>query len=166
MIVGRCFFGQERVGLGGKHFRVWKYRSMFHGADKKFDEARKSANQQAGVFYKSANDSRVTPIGRFLRRTSLDELPQLFNVLAGQMSLVGPRPLVPGEGAEVGHFLERRMLVRPGITGLWQVSGRSDVTPEERIRLDFYYVENWSVAGDLLIIGRTLRTVLGRHGAY
>ncbi|MGS0683821.1 sugar transferase [Nakamurella sp. GG22] len=163
---GPVFFRQERVGLAGKRFRVWKFRSMVHGADKKFEEAKASANQQSGVFYKSANDSRITPIGRFLRRSSIDELPQLFNVISGQMSLVGPRPLVPGEGAEVGNFLERRMLVRPGITGLWQVSGRSDVTPEERIRLDFYYVENWSVAGDLLIMAQTIRTVLRRQGAY
>ena len=163
---GPVFFRQERVGLAGKHFRVWKFRSMMHGAEKKFAEAKTTANQQSEVFYKSANDSRITPIGRFLRRTSIDELPQLFNVICGQMSLVGPRPLVPGEGAGVGSYLERRMLVRPGMTGLWQVSGRSDASPEERIRLDFYYVENWSVAGDLLIMARTVRTVLGRHGAY
>jgi len=138
---------------------------MVHGAEKVIDKAKSSAHQEHNVFYKSAADPRITPTGRVLRRTSIDELPQLFNVLSGQMSLVGPRPLVPGEGAEVGHFLERRMLVRPGITGLWQVSGRSDASPEERIRLDFYYVENWSVAGDLVIMVRTVRTVLGRRGA-
>ena len=163
---GPVFYRQERVGLAGQKFRVWKFRSMTHGADKKIDQAKATANQQNGVFYKSASDARITPIGRVLRRTSIDELPQLFNVLSGQMSIVGPRPLVPGEGAEVGNFLERRMLVRPGITGLWQVSGRSDVSPEERIRLDFYYVENWSVASDLVIMARTVRTVLSRSGAY
>ncbi len=163
---GPVFFRQERVGLGGRRFRVWKFRSMSQGSDSRIDEAKQAAAQQNAVFYKSASDSRVTPIGRLIRRTSIDELPQLFNVLAGQMSIVGPRPLVPGEGAEVGHFLERRMLVKPGITGLWQVSGRSDVTPEERIRFDFYYVENWSVTGDLVIMARTVRTVLSRRGAY
>jgi lipopolysaccharide/colanic/teichoic acid biosynthesis glycosyltransferase len=160
------FFRQERVGRGGESFRVWKFRSMVQGADAKIADARRDADQQHDVFYKSASDSRVTPIGRFIRKTSIDELPQLFNVLSGTMSLVGPRPLVPGEGAEVGNFLERRMLVRPGITGLWQVSGRSDVPAEERIRMDFYYVENWSVAGDLLIMGQTVRSVLSRRGAY
>jgi exopolysaccharide biosynthesis polyprenyl glycosylphosphotransferase len=163
---GPVFFRQQRVGLGGASFHVWKFRSMTQGADTKIDEARQSARQEHHVFFKSAADSRVTPIGRLIRRTSIDELPQLFNVLAGHMSIVGPRPLVPGEGAEVGDFLERRMLVRPGITGLWQVSGRSDLRPEERIRMDFYYVENWSVAGDLVIMVRTVRAVFNGHGAY
>ena len=163
---GPVFFRQERIGLGGQRFRVWKFRSMTHGADTKITEARQEAGQQRSVFYKSASDARVTRVGRILRKTSIDELPQLFNVLNRQMSIVGPRPLVPGEGAEVGHFLERRMLVRPGITGLWQVSGRSDVTAEERIRMDFYYVENWSLLGDTVITARTVRTVLSRRGAY
>jgi exopolysaccharide biosynthesis polyprenyl glycosylphosphotransferase len=163
---GPVFFRQQRVGLGGKGFRVWKFRSMIVNANIKIDEARQGAQQQASVFYKSAADSRITPIGRFIRRTSIDELPQLFNVLAGQMSIVGPRPLVPGEGAEVGNFLERRMLLRPGITGLWQVSGRSDLLASERIRMDFDYVENWSVAGDLVIMARTVSAVLRQHGAY
>ena len=163
---GPVFFRQERIGLGGQRFRVWKFRSMTHGADTKITEARQEAGQQRSVFYKSASDARVTRVGRFIRKTSIDELPQLFNVLNRQMSIVGPRPLVPGEGAEVGHFLERRMLVRPGITGLWQVSGRSDVTAEERIRMDFYYVENWSLLGDTVITARTVRTVLSRRGAY
>lgn len=163
---GPVFFRQNRVGSGGKVFRVWKFRTMIHGADKQVAKAKDEAGQTGSVFYKSANDARITPLGRFLRKTSIDELPQLFNVMAGQMSIVGPRPLVPGEGAEIGNFLERRRLVRPGITGLWQVSGRSDVSAEERIRLDFYYVENWSVAGDLVIIAKTVKTVLAREGAY
>lgn len=163
---GPVFYRQERVGRGGVHFRVWKFRSMTHRADAAIDQARTAADQQDSVFYKSATDNRVTRVGRFLRRTSIDELPQMFNVLTGQMSLVGPRPLVPGEGAEVGHFLERRMLVRPGITGLWQVSGRSDVSADERVRFDFYYIENWSLASDLVIMARTVRTVLSRRGAY
>lgn len=163
---GPVFYRQERVGRGGVRFRVWKFRSMTHRADSAIEQAKVAADQQHSIFYKSATDSRVTPVGRFLRRTSIDELPQLFNVLRGQMSLVGPRPLVPGEGAEVGDFLERRMLVRPGITGLWQVSGRSDVSADERIRFDFYYIENWSLAGDLVILARTVRTVVSKRGAY
>ncbi len=163
---GPVFFRQERVGLGGRSFRVWKFRSMKHGADLQFATIRESAGQASGVFYKSADDPRVTRVGRFIRKTSIDELPQLFDVISGRMSLVGPRPLVPGEGAEIGNFIERRMLVRPGITGLWQVSGRSTLSAEERIRLDFYYVENWSVAGDLVIIAKTVRAVLGKTGAY
>ncbi|MBM9477790.1 sugar transferase [Nakamurella flavida] len=163
---GPIFFRQERVGRAGERFRVWKFRSMTVGADRVVDQARSTAGQQHEVFYKSASDARVTPLGAFLRRTSLDELPQLFNVVTGQMSIVGPRPLVPGEGAEIGHFLERRMLVKPGITGLWQVSGRSDVSATERIRLDFYYVENWSVAGDLTIMVKTVKAVVAGRGAY
>ncbi|MBM9469132.1 sugar transferase [Nakamurella leprariae] len=163
---GPVFFRQERVGRGGQTFRVWKFRSMRVGADKAVSQAKQAAGQSGAVFYKSADDARITKIGRFIRKTSIDELPQLFNVLSLQMSIVGPRPLVPGEGAEVGNFLERRMLVKPGITGLWQVSGRSDVSAEERIRLDFYYVENWSVASDLTIIAKTVKTVLAKQGAY
>ncbi len=105
-------------------------------------------------------------IGSLLRRTSVDELPQVFNVLSGAMSLVGPRPLVPGEGSSVEYFTERRALVKPGMTGLWQVSGRSDVSEDERIRLDHSYVDNWSFVQDFVIIWRTVRTVLKREGAY
>ena len=163
---GPVFFRQVRVGRNGRAFRIFKFRSMITGADKKIEAVKAEAGQSDSVFYKSADDARITPIGRFLRKTSLDELPQLINVLCGHMSLIGPRPLVPGEGAEVDRFLERRMLVKPGLTGLWQVSGRSDLSGAERIRLDFYYVENWSVTGDLAILIKTLRTVLSRTGAY
>lgn len=163
---GPVFFRHERVGYGGRQFKVWKFRSMRIGAESRINEVKTAAGQGDATFYKSAGDPRISPLGAFLRKTSIDELPQLFNVLAGQMSLVGPRPLVPGEGAEIGNFVERRMLVRPGITGLWQVSGRSDVTAEERIRLDFYYVENWSVIGDVLIMAKTVKTVLTGAGAY
>lgn len=163
---GPVFFRQVRVGYAGRAFRVWKFRTMVVDADKHVESVKRDAGQTASVFYKSSQDPRITPVGQFLRRTSVDEIPQLFNVVAGQMSVVGPRPLVPGEGAEISNFLERRRLVRPGITGLWQVSGRSDVSAEERIRLDSYYVENWSVAGDVLIIAKTLKTVFAREGAY
>ena len=116
-------------------------------------------------FYKSASDSRVTRIGRFLRKTSIDEIPQLFNVLAGSMSIVGPRPLIPGEGQSVDYYMQRRALVKPGITGLWQISGRSGVSAEERIRLDHSYVDNWSFIQDMAIVLQTIRAVLKRQGA-
>lgn len=119
----------------------------------------------AAIFFKSAADSRVTRVGRYLRATSIDELPQLLNVLAGSMSIVGPRPLVPGEGQSVEHFLERRALVKPGITGLWQTSGRSGLSEDERIRLDHSYIDNWSYVNDLVIVWRTVRAVLKREGA-
>ena len=163
---GPVFFRHERVGIGGRPIRVWKFRSMKVDADQDKARVTAAAGQAGSVFFKSVDDPRITRLGRFIRKTSIDELPQFFNVLAGQMSIVGPRPLVPGEGAEIGNFVERRMLVKPGITGLWQVSGRSNVSAEERIRLDFYYVENWSVAGDLLIIAKTVRAVLAKNGAY
>ena len=108
----------------------------------------------------------MTRVGRFLRKTSVDELPQLFNVLAGSMSIVGPRPLQLGEAESVEHFIERRALVKPGITGLWQISGRSDVSAEERVRLDYSYVDNWSCAQDMVIVLRTVGSVLKRQGAY
>lgn len=162
---GPVFFSQVRVGHRGRPFRIFKFRTMTVDAEAKKDEER-AAVGCGGVFYKSASDSRITRVGRILRKTSVDELPQLLNVLGGSMSIVGPRPLVPGEGESVEHFLERRGLVKPGITGLWQVSGRSNVTEDERIRLDYSYVDNWSCGQDFVIVGRTIRTVLGREGAY
>jgi exopolysaccharide biosynthesis polyprenyl glycosylphosphotransferase len=162
---GPALFRQVRVGHRGKPFRIIKFRTMTVDA-----EARKSAELAgsggSGVFFKSACDSRITRVGRFLRATSIDELPQLLNVLGGAMSIVGPRPLVPGEGGSVANFIERRALVKPGITGLWQISGRSDVSEEERIRLDHSYVDNWSIVLDLVIAWRTVRAVLNREGAY
>lgn len=162
---GPVFFSQVRVGHRGKPFRIYKFRTMTVDAEARKDDERAAAGSD-GVFYKSASDSRITRVGRFLRKSSIDELPQLLNVLGGSMSIVGPRPLVPGEGQSVAHFIERRGLVKPGITGLWQVSGRSDVSEDERIRLDYSYVDNWSCGQDLVIVGRTIRTVLGREGAY
>ncbi|MEO5834864.1 MAG: sugar transferase [Nakamurella sp.] len=163
---GPVFFRHTRVGMGGRRFKVWKFRSMRVNADQQIAAVKAATGQEEATFYKSAADPRISRIGAFLRKTSLDELPQLFNVLAGQMSIVGPRPLVPGEGAAVGSFTERRMLVRPGMTGLWQVSGRSDASADERIRLDFYYIENWSVVSDLVIMAKTFKVVLARSGAY
>ena len=118
------------------------------------------------MLFKMKDDPRVTRVGRVIRRTSIDELPQLVNVLRGDMSLVGPRPHLPHEVAQYEQYMSRRFLVQPGITGLWQVSGRSDLPWEEAVRLDLYYVENWSILGDLVILARTVKAVAASDGAY
>ena len=159
---GPVIFRQERIGFGGKRFKILKLRTMTVDAGERKDPA---PTNDLKVFNKSAADPRITRVGRFLRATSIDELPQLFNVLGGSMSIVGPRPLVVGEAESVEHFVARRALVKPGMTGLWQISGRSDLTDDERIRLDHSYVDNWSVVQDLWIIWRTVRAVLKREGA-
>jgi lipopolysaccharide/colanic/teichoic acid biosynthesis glycosyltransferase len=163
---GPVFFRQTRIGRHGQPFRIWKFRSMTTGADKLLNEVKAQAGQVANTFYKSAHDPRVTAIGRVIRKLSIDELPQLLNVLGGKMSLIGPRPLAPGEGAEVADFLVKRHVVKPGLTGLWQVSGRSAVDEDARVRLDLRYVETWSLRADLIILARTFRTVLSAQGAY
>ena len=161
---GPVIFRQQRVGQSGTTFRILKFRTMIVDAEARQDAERETARHN-GAFFKSATDSRITRVGRYLRATSIDELPQLFNVLAGSMSIVGPRPLVPGEGQSIEHFLERRALVKPGITGLWQTSGRSALSEDERIRLDHSYIDNWSYVHDLVIVWRTIRAVLKREGA-
>jgi exopolysaccharide biosynthesis polyprenyl glycosylphosphotransferase len=161
---GPVFFRQARVGREGEKFLVWKFRTMYTDAEERL-AALTDQNETDGLLFKIRNDPRVTPIGNLLRRTSLDELPQLINVLKGEMSLVGPRPLPAEDGDFLGD-VRRRMLVRPGITGLWQVSGRSDLSWDDAVRLDLYYVDNWSLTLDLLILGRTLRAVVARRGAY
>ena len=164
---GAAIFRQERYGLGGRTFPMLKFRTMVDGADAHFssllDQERDAGND---VQFKLKDDPRVTPIGRVLRRFSIDELPQLFNVFSGRMSLVGPRPQVEHEVAQYEKHVHRRFLVKPGMTGLWQVSGRSTLSWNESVRLDLYYVENWSLVGDLGILWRTLRAVVGREGAY
>ena len=162
---GTVFYRSERIGLNGEPFAMLKFRSMRHDADKVRLELL-DLNQGAGPLFKMRDDPRVTPLGRVLRRFSLDELPQLFNVLTGQMSIVGPRPPLRDEVMTYSDMVHRRLLVKPGITGLWQVSGRSDLSWEESVRLDLYYVENWSLFQDLVIIWRTVRAVLGKTGAY
>ncbi|WP_251150048.1 sugar transferase [Cellulosimicrobium sp. Marseille-Q4280] len=161
---GPVLFRQERVGLQGEPFTVLKFRSMVVDAESRLEDVLGKGN--VGVFYKPKVDPRVTSVGRFIRRYSIDELPQLFNVLGGSMSLVGPRPQVALEVDQYDDEIGRRLLVKPGLTGLWQVSGRNDLTLDESVRLDLYYVENWTMAGDLLILLRTLRAVVGRDGAY
>jgi exopolysaccharide biosynthesis polyprenyl glycosylphosphotransferase len=162
---GPVFFRQIRVGRDSSMFKIWKFRSMRVDAEHVVHELAEQ-NQAHGPMFKMADDPRVTPVGRFLRKYSLDELPQLFNVLGGSMSLVGPRPPLPTEVDVYADHVHRRLLVKPGMTGLWQVSGRSDLTWDESVRLDLYYVENWSVALDAQILWKTLFAVVGRHGAY
>ena len=164
---GPVLFRQERIGLDGKPFRMLKFRSMVVDAEDRL-AALTDLQTDAGnsVMFKLAADPRVTGVGRVLRRFSIDELPQFFNVLKRDMSLVGPRPPLASEVANYEQDVHRRFLVRPGITGLWQVSGRSNLDWEESVRLDLYYVENWSMLGDLQILWRTARAVLARDGAY
>ena len=162
---GGVFYKQRRVGKDGKEFTIVKFRTMVRDADqlkKKLAEA----NEGAGVLFKMRRDPRVTRVGSILRRYSIDELPQLFNVLTGAMSLVGPRPPLPEESARYEADVRRRLLVKPGLTGLWQVSGRSDLPWEEAVRLDLRYVEDWSLALDAMILWKTFRAVLGGQGAY
>jgi exopolysaccharide biosynthesis polyprenyl glycosylphosphotransferase len=162
---GPALFTQTRVGRSGRTFKMIKFRSMHVDADDMLAELRE-ANEGAGPLFKMKDDPRITRVGALLRRTSLDELPQLLNVVTGSMSLVGPRPPLPDEVAQYGDDVHRRLLVKPGMTGLWQVSGRSDLDWEESVRLDLYYVENWSFLMDISIISQTFRAVLAARGAY
>nr|WP_273544471.1 sugar transferase [Arthrobacter jiangjiafuii] len=162
---GPVIFEQERVGAGGRYFRMYKFRSMVVDAEDRLGSLR-SRSEGNGVLFKLKEDPRVTRVGAFLRRFSLDELPQLVNVVNGSMSLVGPRPPLASEVELYQSHVHRRLLVRPGLTGLWQVSGRSLLSWDDTVRLDLYYVENWSLAGDIAILIKTARAVIGRHGAY
>jgi exopolysaccharide biosynthesis polyprenyl glycosylphosphotransferase len=162
---GPAFFRQVRVGRDGKPFRLYKYRTMVVEAEQQ-KAALAEHNEGTGVLFKIRGDPRITRTGARLRRWSLDELPQLINVLLGQMSLVGPRPALPEEAAKYGDYVRRRLAVRPGMTGLWQIHGRSDLPWEEAVRLDLRYVENWSLALDLLILWKTWPAVARGHGAY
>ncbi|GAA4772929.1 sugar transferase [Actinomycetospora chlora] len=162
---GPVFYKQERVGRAGKTFRMIKFRSMVVDADQQV-AALAAANEGSGPLFKMKRDPRVTRIGGLLRRLSLDELPQLFNVIGGSMSLVGPRPALQREVATYTEDALRKLCVRPGLTGLWQVSGRSDLTWEESVRLDLRYVENWSAALDVSILWKTVGAVLRGRGAY
>jgi exopolysaccharide biosynthesis polyprenyl glycosylphosphotransferase len=162
---GPVFFRQERIGRDGKPFTMLKFRTMVAGADRMV-ETLAAANEGNGVLFKQKNDARVTPVGRALRRYSLDELPQLFNVLRGEMSLVGPRPPLQSEVEQYGYDMRRRFLVKPGLTGLWQVSGRSDLSWDDSVRIDVRYVENWSLTFDFMIMWKTVGAVLRGSGAY
>jgi exopolysaccharide biosynthesis polyprenyl glycosylphosphotransferase len=162
---GPVFYRQQRVGKDGATFYITKFRTMVVDADTMLPDL-EVRNEASGVLFKLRDDPRVTKVGRVLRRYSLDELPQLFDVLSGDMSLVGPRPPLPSEVARYGDDVRRRLLVKPGITGLWQVSGRSDLSWEDSVRLDLYYVENWSIMQDIMILVRTVRAVIRAGGAY
>jgi exopolysaccharide biosynthesis polyprenyl glycosylphosphotransferase len=162
---GPVFFRQERVGRDGQTFSMLKFRSMVTGADRMAEELT-SDNDGNGVLFKKRDDPRVTSVGRFLRRYSLDELPQLLNVLRGDMSLVGPRPPLSTEVERYGFDMHRRFLVKPGLTGLWQVSGRSDLSWDDSVRIDVRYVENWSLTFDFMILWKTVGAVLRGSGAY
>jgi exopolysaccharide biosynthesis polyprenyl glycosylphosphotransferase len=162
---GPVIFRQTRVGQGGREFDVYKFRTMGINADALLP-ALADKNETDGLMFKMRDDPRITRVGRFLRKWSLDELPQLVNVLLGQMSLVGPRPPLPSEVARYDGDVARRLLVKPGMTGLWQVSGRSDLSWDDGIRLDLFYVENWSLAADLTILWKTFGAVIRSRGAY
>jgi exopolysaccharide biosynthesis polyprenyl glycosylphosphotransferase len=162
---GPAIFTQERVGKNGKRFGIHKFRSMVLDAEDQIDDLL-FLNEANGPFFKIKNDPRLTRLGRQLRRFSLDELPQLYNVLRGEMSLVGPRPPIPAEVDQYQSWHHRRLDVLPGITGLWQVNGRSDLTFDEMALLDIYYIENWSLALDIKLMLQTIPTVILRMGAY
>ena len=162
---GPVFFKQTRVGRDGRTFKVYKFRTMVVDAEQRKVQLQ-ALNEGAGVLFKMQRDPRVTKVGSTLRRTSLDELPQLLNVLKGDMSLVGPRPALPDEVARYGDHMRRRLVVKPGITGLWQVSGRSGLSWEEAFRLDLRYVDNWSIVLDLQILWKTFSAVTKGSGAY
>ncbi|MDQ0662305.1 exopolysaccharide biosynthesis polyprenyl glycosylphosphotransferase [Arthrobacter ulcerisalmonis] len=162
---GPVLFRQNRIGKDGHAFGMFKFRSMVADAEARL-AALNPQNQGAGVLFKMKDDPRVTHCGRWMRKYSLDELPQLWNVVLGDMSMVGPRPPLDREVSAYERHIHRRLLIKPGITGLWQINGRSDLPWEEAVRLDLYYVENWSLAGDLLILWRTLRAIVQPSGAY
>ncbi|MEV5309641.1 sugar transferase [Streptomyces sp. NPDC052610] len=162
---GPVIYRQTRVGRNNTHFSMWKFRTMVVGADRMKGEL-EGVNEHDGHMFKLRQDPRTTPVGRFLRRYSLDELPQLVNVLLGHMSLVGPRPPLPEEVARYDQVEMRRLSVKPGLTGLWQVSGRSDLSWHETVSLDLRYVDNWSWTWDMSVMARTVRAVLDGRGAY
>ncbi len=162
---GPALYRQQRVGRDGRLFTMYKFRSMTTSADAE-RTGLLDRNESDAVLFKIQHDPRITRVGKWLRRTSIDEMPQLWNVVRGEMSLVGPRPALPQEVAQYGVDPQRRLVVKPGMTGLWQVSGRSDLTWEQSVRLDLRYVDNWSLRLDALILARTVRAVLTSRGAY
>lgn len=163
---GPALFKQTRVGVRGRTFTMYKLRSMYVDAEARVPDLQQRNDRAEGLLFKIKDDPRITRVGGWLRRYSLDELPQLINVLTGDMSLVGPRPPLPSEVKLYGIDTHRRLLVRPGLTGLWQISGRSDLTWDESVRLDLHYVENWSLAWDFMILWKTAGAVLAKRGAY
>ncbi len=163
---GPAIYRQKRVGLYGKPFTIYKFRSMYVDADKRDATLAAESGKEHGVLFKLKDDPRNTKVGKFIRKTSIDELPQLWNVFKGDMSIVGPRPQQKYEVDQYGTLYATRLLVKPGITGLWQVSGRSNLGPEESEYLDVSYVENWSLTGDFVIMVKTVKTIFTGDGAY
>lgn len=163
----KIFFSQPRLGLNGRHFRCYKFRSMCMNQDFMSEWLKKNPDEEKyyKVFKKYKNDPRITKIGKILRKTSLDELPQILNVLKGEMSIVGPRPYLPSELPDLEKYIDIILSVKPGITGIWQVSGRSDVDFETRAKMDAWYMKNWSIWSDIVIIIKTFKVVLERKGA-
>ncbi|WP_026568356.1 sugar transferase [Bacillus sp. UNC41MFS5] len=162
---GAILFSQKRVGLNGKEFKMYKFRSMISNAEEKLQELLKH-NEVSGAMFKMKDDPRITKIGKFIRKTSIDELPQLFNVLKGDMSLVGPRPPLPREVAVYSEYDKQRLLVTPGCTGLWQVSGRNSVGFEEMVELDLQYIRERSFLYDIKIILKTVLVLFGSKDAF
>lgn len=166
---GPAFYSQVRIGKNGKPFKCWKFRSMITNADEVLEDylsKNPDAREEYQKDFKLKNDPRITPVGHLLRKTSLDEIPQFYNVLMGDMSLVGPRPIVQKETEFYEDKLSYYLSVKPGITGLWQVSGRNDITYQQRVSLDVWYVENWSIWNDIVILLKTIYVVVARKGAY
>ena len=166
---GTVFFKQTRLGQYGKNFGCYKFRSMSENSDGLLQTYLDEYPQEIRnyeIYHKYENDPRITKIGRFLRKTSLDELPQIINVLKGEMSLIGPRPYMPDERVEMSESADIILAVKPGITGLWQVSGRNNVDFVSRVEMDVWYVRNWSIWSDIVILLKTIQVVLGRKGSY
>ena len=163
---GPVFFSQTRIGLHGKPFKMYKFRSMVTNAEELKKKLAEETGQEDRFIFKMKDDPRITKVGHFIRKTSLDEFPQFYNVLKGDMSLVGPRPALPEEVARYGSLYSARLLVKPGITGPWQVSGRSDLSQEQSEYLDVSYIENWSIAGDLAILAKTVKVIFTGRGSY
>lgn len=162
---GPIIYKQTRIGLNGRAFQIYKFRSMYKDADQRLAQLL-SQNEARGPLFKMKNDPRITPIGKFLRGTSLDEIPQFINILKGDMSLVGPRPALPREVAQYEEWQKGRLAIKPGLTGLWQVRGRSNLTFDEGVLMDLYYIENWSLRLYIQILLRTIPAVLFSRGAY
>jgi lipopolysaccharide/colanic/teichoic acid biosynthesis glycosyltransferase len=163
---GPILFKQTRVGRWGQLFTMWKFRSMYCDAEQRLKELQKNNEMQGGVLFKMKNDPRIFPLGRFIRKASIDELPQLYNVLKGEMSLVGPRPALPSEVDQYSLMDRQRLEVTPGITCIWQVSGRSDIPFPEQVKLDVRYIESQSIGLDIKLLLQTIPAVLLSRGAY
>jgi exopolysaccharide biosynthesis polyprenyl glycosylphosphotransferase len=162
---GKVIYKTTRIGLNGKPFQMYKFRTMYKGSDQ-LKSSLMAQNEAQGPLFKIRDDPRITPMGRFLRRRSFDETPQFFNVIRGEMSLVGPRPPLPSEVAQYEEWQKGRLAIKPGITGLWQVRGRSDLSFDEGVLMDLYYIENWSLRLYFQVLLRTIPTVLFGRGAY